>query len=36
VLVKSIWLRHRRLCCAAQGVVNGNVVFEGEVVGTQI
>lgn len=36
VLAKKIWLRHRRLCCATQGLVNGNVVFEGEVVGTQI
>lgn len=28
------WQRHRRVCCAAQGIVSGNVVFEGEIIGT--
>jgi 3-hydroxyacyl-[acyl-carrier-protein] dehydratase len=36
ILAKRVSLRHRRLCCAVQGLVNGNVVFEGEVVGTQV
>ena len=36
ILAKRLSLRHRRLCCAVQGLVNGNVVFEGDVVGTQI
>jgi 3-hydroxyacyl-[acyl-carrier-protein] dehydratase len=30
------WERHRRLCCAAQGIVNGNIVFEGRVIGTVV
>jgi 3-hydroxyacyl-[acyl-carrier-protein] dehydratase len=36
ILTKRKWERHSRLCCAAQGLVNGNLVFECEVIGTQI
>jgi 3-hydroxyacyl-[acyl-carrier-protein] dehydratase len=32
----KIWERHRRLCCATQGMVDGNIVFEGKIIGTVI
>lgn len=35
VLAQKIWERHRRCCCRAQGVVNGNIVFEVDIVGIQ-
>ena len=36
MLGTKIWERHRRLCCACQGIVNGNIVFEGKVIGTVV
>ena len=35
ILVKKDWERHRRIGCSAQGLVNGNVVFECGIIGTQ-
>src|SRR5882672_9091488 len=28
IVGQCVWERHRRLCCAMQGIVKGNVVFE--------
>lgn len=36
LLGKQVWERHRRICSKVQGLVNGAVVFEASVVGTQI
>jgi 3-hydroxyacyl-[acyl-carrier-protein] dehydratase len=36
VLGKKVWERHRRLCCATQGLVDGNLVFEAKVIGTVV
>ena len=36
ILGSQTWERHRRLCCAMQGIVNGNIVFEGRVIGTVV
>jgi 3-hydroxyacyl-[acyl-carrier-protein] dehydratase len=36
ILCQKIWERHHRLCCKSQGVVNGNLVFEAEIVGTVV
>jgi 3-hydroxyacyl-[acyl-carrier-protein] dehydratase len=36
ILGKRIKARHRRLWCAVQGLVNGNIVFEGTVIGTVV
>jgi 3-hydroxyacyl-[acyl-carrier-protein] dehydratase len=36
LLGKKTWERHHRLGCATQGIVNGNVVFEAEVIGTVV
>lgn len=36
IMLKVIWKRHRRICCNAQGIVNGNVVFEAQIIGTQL
>ena len=36
LLGKKTWQRHRRIGCAVQGVVNGNLVFEGEMIGTVV
>ncbi len=35
-LAKKIWDRHRRICCRTQGIVEGQLVFEGEIIGTQM
>jgi 3-hydroxyacyl-[acyl-carrier-protein] dehydratase len=35
-LCQLIWHRHRRINCKAQGLVDGNLVFEGEIVGVQM
>jgi len=35
-LCKKIWDRHRRIMCQAQGLVDGQLVFEGRIVGTQM
>ena len=36
ILTKQTWHRHRRVCCNAQGMVNGDIVFEAGVIGTQM
>jgi 3-hydroxyacyl-[acyl-carrier-protein] dehydratase len=36
VLSKKLWHRHRRVCCDVQGVVNGNIVFEAQIMGTEL
>ena len=36
LLTKKLWHRHGRVCCASQGVINGNLVFEAEVMGTEL
>jgi len=35
VLLELVWERHRRVCCATQGIVSGNVVFEADVIGSE-
>ena len=34
ILGVGVYIRHRRMCCATQGLVNGSVVFEAKVIGT--
>ena len=36
LLGKLQWERHRRIGCRVQGLVNGNLVFETGIVGTQM
>lgn len=36
LLMKKVWDRHKRICCQAQGVVNGNLVFEGKIIGAVV
>jgi 3-hydroxyacyl-[acyl-carrier-protein] dehydratase len=36
IVEKKVWERHHRICCAAQGLVEGNIVFEATIVGTQL
>ena len=36
VLGKQIWVRHRRVFCEMQGVVNGSLVFETKILGVQM
>jgi 3-hydroxyacyl-[acyl-carrier-protein] dehydratase len=36
ILGKQLWNRHRRMCCGTQGLVKGNIVFEANVIGTQM
>ena len=36
IIAAKIWERHRRICCAAQGLVNGDIVFEATIIGTQL
>ena len=36
ILVKLIRARHGRINCDAQGLVNGNIVFEGQITGTRV
>ena len=36
IILEPRWDRHRRVCCATQGLVQGNLVFEGEIIGTQM
>ncbi len=36
LLCKYTWDRHRRVACLAQGVVNGNLVFESSIIGVQM
>ena len=35
ILGQKIWERHRRIHCAIQGVVNGQLAFECELTGTE-
>jgi 3-hydroxyacyl-[acyl-carrier-protein] dehydratase len=35
-LCKKIWDRHRRIMCHTQGLVDGQLVFEGDIIGTQM
>lgn len=35
ILGQKIWERHRRVCCKVQGVVNGSMVFEATITGTE-
>jgi 3-hydroxyacyl-[acyl-carrier-protein] dehydratase len=35
ILAKKLWSRHRRICSKVQGVVNGALVFEAEITGTE-
>jgi 3-hydroxyacyl-[acyl-carrier-protein] dehydratase len=35
LLGKKLWERHKRIACGVQGVVNGNMVFEAEIMGTE-
>jgi 3-hydroxyacyl-[acyl-carrier-protein] dehydratase len=36
LLGTKTWERHRRIGCATQGIINGNLVFEAEVIGTVV
>jgi 3-hydroxyacyl-[acyl-carrier-protein] dehydratase len=36
VLAKRVWHRHRRICCQNQGLVDGQLVFESTIIGTQM
>ena len=36
VIGERKWERHRRIGCDIQGMVNGNLVFESQIVGTQM
>jgi 3-hydroxyacyl-[acyl-carrier-protein] dehydratase len=35
LLAAKIWERHRRICCKIQGMVEGQVAFECEMIGIQ-
>ena len=35
IVGQKTWYRHKRICCKIQGLVNGAIVFEAEVVGSQ-
>jgi 3-hydroxyacyl-[acyl-carrier-protein] dehydratase len=35
-LAKMVWERHRRILCNTQGIVNGQLAFEGDIMGTQM
>jgi 3-hydroxymyristoyl/3-hydroxydecanoyl-(acyl carrier protein) dehydratase len=34
ILCQKIYERHRRFCCNAQGIVDGRIVFETQIIGT--
>lgn len=36
ILGQKLWERHHRICCAIQGVVDGTIAFETNVVGTEM
>jgi 3-hydroxyacyl-[acyl-carrier-protein] dehydratase len=36
LLAKLIWQRHRRVQCASQGLVDGQLVFEAKITGVQM
>ena len=35
-MAKLIWERHRRICCNTQGIVDGQLAYEGTIIGTQM
>ncbi|CAN5424908.1 3-hydroxyacyl-ACP dehydratase FabZ family protein [soil metagenome] len=35
ILCAKIWERHHRICCRAQGLVNGTLAFECDIIGTE-
>jgi 3-hydroxyacyl-[acyl-carrier-protein] dehydratase len=35
LLGKKLWHRHSRVCCNIQGLVDGNMVFECQIIGTE-
>ncbi len=35
ILCQKTWERHRRISCKTQGLVNGNLAFEAEIVGAE-
>ena len=35
LLGKKLWSRHRRICSKVQGIVDGGLVFEAEITGTE-
>ena len=35
ILVAKVWERHKRISCRAQGLVNGQMVFECDIIGTE-
>lgn len=36
VLGQKLWIRHRRFNCKIQGLVDGNLVFESGIIGTEM
>ena len=36
LVCQKIWQRHRRIACKTQGLVNGSIVFEATIIGTQL
>jgi 3-hydroxyacyl-[acyl-carrier-protein] dehydratase len=36
LLGQKLWERHRRFCCKIQGVSDGSMVFEMQIIGTQM
>jgi 3-hydroxyacyl-[acyl-carrier-protein] dehydratase len=36
LLAQKLWERHGRSCCAVQGLVGGDIVFEMEIVGMKL
>ncbi len=36
ILGQKIWERHSRFGCKTQGIVNGNICFEAEIIGTAL
>lgn len=35
VLCRKTWERHKRICCQTQGLVNGTLVFEADIIGVE-
>lgn len=36
LLAQRTWARHRRVCCRTQGLVEGQLAFEADIIGTQM
>ncbi len=36
ILAKIIWTRHRRICARTQGIINGALVFEADIIGVEL